>query len=141
MKLLIQACSGRKKATSKPITAIELYDGVAFQVIKKFLRENQGRAPGLQILILSSEYGLISAAAEIPNYDRRMTGARAESLKTQNLTFWENFAGVQIFESMFINVGRDYLPALSLISFPAGVQFASGGIGFRNGQLKSWLHA
>ena len=139
-RLLIQACSGRKAATTKPLPAFELYDGAAFRVIKKFLRENPSRQNSLKILILSAEYGLICAADKIAAYERRMDVNRASELQKQISRCWETEVAGASFESVFVNVGRDYLPALRLIDFPAASIFASGGIGIRNRQLKLWLN-
>lgn len=139
-RLLIQACSGRKAATIEPLPAIELYDGVAFRVIKKFLRENPNAGDDLEILILSAEYGLISSESRILTYDRRMDCERAKSLKTQIKTVYNKKLSESRFERVFVNVGSAYLPALREISIPVGATFASGGIGFRNSQLKSWLN-
>lgn len=138
-KLLIQACSGRKIRTPEKLPAIQLYDGVAFRVIKKAMRENSGLTSNLKILILSAEYGLISSETKISYYDRRMNKEQSERLKTQvaeylKMTFLDN-----PFEKVFINVGSQYFPTLSAFDFPNSTQFASGGIGYRNQQLKRWL--
>lgn len=143
-RLLIQACSGRKlTAVGGSLPAGELYDGVAFRVIKKFLRENSVCQQTPAILILSAEYGLISSEEVIAFYDRRMTPERAAVLRNSVLTQWNEFHSKgHKFDSVFVNCGRDYLPTLEAIDLTifARVEFAAGGIGVRNGQLKRWLN-
>ena len=44
-RMLILSCSSRKKPTNRQMPAIERYDGPAFRVLRKFLREqNRARA-------------------------------------------------------------------------------------------------
>lgn len=138
MNLVIQACSGRKHNLQN-LPAFEIYDGVAYRVIKKTFRENPILQQKVKILILSAKYGLITSETIISVYEQRIDKKRAESLKMQIKTTWDEFSFGKNFENIFVNVGRDYLPALSLIQFPKSTIFAKGGIGFRNQQLKNYL--
>jgi hypothetical protein len=70
-RLLIIACSERKNSAVGLLPAIDRYDGPAFRVLRKYLREHAERAPS--ILILSAKYGLIPAGQEIPMYERRLS--------------------------------------------------------------------
>jgi hypothetical protein len=78
-RLLILACSQRKNPASGILPAIDRYDGPAFRVLRKFLREVPGKVPA--VLILSAKYGLIDSAMGIPDYDCRMSGALAKRLR------------------------------------------------------------
>lgn len=51
-RLLILSCSQRKRSTSNLLPAIERYDGPAFQVLRKFLREFPLEAESLDVYIL-----------------------------------------------------------------------------------------
>src|SRR5947209_3928068 len=56
--LLLLACSKRKLHTAGLLPAFQRYDGGAFRIVKRALRE--GHEPlNLAILILSAKYGLI----------------------------------------------------------------------------------
>src|ERR1700693_6189826 len=91
-RLLIVACSKRKKPTNKQMPAIERYDGPAFRVLRKFLREQQGPVP--RVLILSGKYGLIDAVTPIRDYDFRMTPATADALRPAVLKrLWQGISG------------------------------------------------
>ena len=77
--MLILSCSQRKRLDEGLLPAVERYDGPAFQVLRRFLRENSSEAP--HVLILSAEHGLISYDRPIAAYDRKMTLARARELR------------------------------------------------------------
>lgn len=143
MRVLIQACSNTKIDTLEPVPAINRYDGSAWRVIRKYLRENGEDSGDLLILALSAEFGLIESSFAIPDYNRRMTPERARELQIVVSRQWSELTtatGVRP-RGVMINVGRDYLPALEQIDFSniGNVKFAAGGIGERNGQIKSWL--
>lgn len=78
-RLLILACSQRKRPEASPLPAIERYDGPAFRVLRRYCRLIQDS--GLIVYVVSAEFGLISAEKTIPTYDRRMTSERAEDLR------------------------------------------------------------
>ncbi len=56
-RLLILSCSRRKRLDKDLLPAVERYDGPAFRVLRRFLREMPFEAP--DVPILSAEYGLI----------------------------------------------------------------------------------
>jgi hypothetical protein len=141
MHLLILACSATKRPNAGLLPAIERYNGPTWRTLRAALR--QPRDTPLSILVLSAEFGLITADTEIANYDRRMTPARASELRPQVAgSVREHLAG-RSFEATFINLGRDYLPALDIEPALAArlgtVTEACGGIGMRMSQLKHWL--
>src|SRR5919198_1230098 len=85
-RLLLISCSKRKRAGYKLMPAIDRYDGPAFYVLRRYLREIDDRE--LRVYILSAEFGLINARKRIPDYDRLMTHSRAHELRertTQSL--------------------------------------------------------
>ena len=57
--MLILACSRRKRPDDGLLPAIERYDGPAFRVLRRYLRERPAGAP--DVFILSAEHGLIGA--------------------------------------------------------------------------------
>src|SRR5919199_6232989 len=74
-RLLILACSRCKRPDRGLLLAVERYDGPAFRVLRRFLREGQSEAPDVRVL--SAEHGLISHDLPIANYDKIMTSSRA----------------------------------------------------------------
>ena len=82
-RLLILACSRRNLLDDGPLPAVERYDGPAFRILRRFLRERPSEAP--DVLILSAEHGLIAQDTPILAYDREMTAARARELRPQTL--------------------------------------------------------
>ena len=72
--MLIAACSRRKRPEEGLLPAIERYDGPAFRVSRRFMRESPSEPP--EVLILAAEYGPIPHDLPVAVYDREMTPAR-----------------------------------------------------------------
>jgi hypothetical protein len=53
-RLLIAACSQRKRADEGLLPAIERYDGPVYRVLRRFLRQHPSKPPGIYITILST---------------------------------------------------------------------------------------
>ena len=66
-RLLILACSQRKRLDPQPLPVLERYDGPAFRVLRKFLRDSPCEAQRIDISVLSAEFGLLSAQQMILN--------------------------------------------------------------------------
>jgi hypothetical protein len=79
LPMVIAGCSRRKLAASRPVPALDLYQGWCIPA----LRARAARQPALRdrIWILSAEHGLIRAGTPLLPYDRRMTPARALALR------------------------------------------------------------
>lgn len=136
--LLIIGCSASKRATKNKLPALELYDGVNFRVLRKFLNE-RGWPPGLCIKILSAKYGLIDATDLIDTYDQRLDGLTA---RQRNKEVLKALKKTGKFASVFVNLGKDYLPAIDGIDRVFGankIVYATGGIGIKMAQMKQWL--
>jgi hypothetical protein len=139
MNLLILACSQTKRPDPGLLPALERYDGPLYRVLRRWMRANPDDER-LALRILSAEYGLIGPRAEISDYNRRMTPARAALLRPDVTTHLGLLArylpGIR---AVFVNVGTDYRTALPDPLPFAAVQWASGGIGQRQQQMKHWL--
>lgn len=140
-RLLIMACSARKFPTPGSVPAIQRYDGVAFRVVKKLLRE--GRFPDdVDVLILSARFGLIESDHPIPDYDVRMTSERAREQSEENRNVLGRLLASDSFSEVFISAGRDYSPALEPFEAWRGaatVTTNKGKIGVQLKSLKGWL--
>lgn len=140
--LLIVACSQRKCPDSGLLPAIERYDGVNFRVLRKAKRE--GNWPkNLDVLILSAKYGMIGSSTLIENYDQKMTLARALELQPQIANALDTLLNSKDYREIFVNLGETYLVALALSQqipqLANKVRYASGGIGKKMSQMKTWL--
>lgn len=80
-RLLILGCSKAKTTDEGLIPALNRYDGTAFRVLRRYLRQDPDDPP--LVYILSAEFGLIPADQPIPYYDRRMSSIRAIELQPQ----------------------------------------------------------
>lgn len=140
--LLLLACSARKSAQSGPVRAIDLYDGVNYQVLRKAQR--QGYYPAaLQLVVISAKYGLLDPQTFIEPYDQRMTQERALALQQEVGAALDAMLTGQHFLEVFINLGQHYLLAVAtsreLPRLGERAHYAAGGIGKRMAQMKGWL--
>jgi hypothetical protein len=137
-RLLLLSCSQRKVHTSGKIAALQRYDGPAFQVVRRYLRETTDH--GLVIRILSAEYGLITAADAIENYDRKMDVERVAQLTDTCLATLRTLIREQGFAEVFVCMSRLYIRALEGIdAFCDSVKYAAPGQGTKLASLKRWL--
>jgi hypothetical protein len=141
-RILILACSRRKDQTVEDLPAIKRYDGPAFRVLRKFLRERQGPVP--KVLILSGKYGLIDARKRIRDYDFRMTSATAKQLRPTVLKRIRKVCREGAIQSVGLCLGREYRQAVQGLEaqLPEGtvVEFIEGGLGRRLTGLREWLY-
>ena len=137
MRLLILACSQRKRPASAP--ALELYDGPAYRVVRKALRNG---VHDVEVWILSAEHGLIPADQVVAPYDRRLTRDRAVELA---IPVSRVLAGLwqREWDDVYIEAGKLYQDLLSVAMTWSGsrpVRWSTGAIGKRMQALKKWLH-
>ena len=140
-RLLILSCSQRKAAVPGCVPAIDRYDGPAFRVLRKYLREDASFAP--TVLIVSAKYGLIESSCRIPEYDCRMTATRAKELRPCILAAARRALPARKWQEVAVCVGKHYRSALdgvlSLLPDGSRVVFISGGQGLRLTRLREWL--
>jgi hypothetical protein len=138
-RLLIIACSQRKKPDPGLLSAIERYDGPAFRVLRKYLAERHADVPS--VVILSAKFGLIDASTGIQDYDHRMSAARARELGERVLEAGRPLLAGR--REVAVCVGKEYRPALDALlgAVPSGTAlgFIQGGRGLRLTRLRSWL--
>jgi hypothetical protein len=150
MRLLILSCSAAKRLDAHALPAIERYDGPAYRLIRKYLRECSAQRQCLDILIVSAEFGLLMGDAAIPFYDRRMDLQRANEvrplLQQQAASL---LADRPVYATTCTNLGELYARAVVWddITSRCGItRFGTvthihGAIGQRLHQLKRWLEA
>jgi hypothetical protein len=142
--LLLLACSKRKLHTAGLLPAFQRYDGGAFRVVKRAMRE--GYAPRtLAILILSAKYGLIPEKYRIEDYDQCMNIERACELREEVGHRLDDELGQQCPQSVFVSLGQLYHHAISTaiafrrLEHDGIVQHATGRPGERQAQVRGWL--
>lgn len=141
-RMLILACSQRKRLDEGLLPAVERYDGPAFRVLRRFLRESPSEAP--DILILSAEHGLMPHDLPIAAYDRKMTPARARELCPLVLAKLDRMIASRSSPETLVFAGQQYLAALyaedtSPLS-NATVKVCAGALGRKLAELHDWLH-
>jgi hypothetical protein len=138
--LLIIACSDKKRGQAGMHPALELYNGGMYEVLRKFVNEN-GWPPGLVIKIISAKYGLLDASDLIEVYDKRLDKASAAKMQPRVIAALKKLGR---FKQVFVNLGKDYLPAIQGVEEVFGsqrVQYAKGAIGLKKKAMKEWLHS
>ena len=108
--LLIMSCSQCKRTEPSLLPAIERYNGPAFRVLRRFLKEQPSKP--LDIRFVSAEFGLISADHPIPNYDQRMTPLRAQELHPHLVAELRHILSSWPYQELCICMGKDYYRAL-----------------------------
>ena len=140
-RLLLLACSQRKKPAAGLLPALDRYDGPAFQVLRKFTRESPGQIP--DILILSAKFGLIESTKLIPDYDLKMTLKLAKKLRPSVIATLDSALKKNSWKELGICLGKDYLAAVNglqgILPESATVRFLQGGLGKRLSALHQWL--
>lgn len=133
--LLILPCSKQKKHLDN-VSAIDMYDGPFFKIIRKYDSRN------VDILIISSKYGLIESNELVSYYDEKMTLKRSIELSEQIRLKLKKVLADNNYKEIFINLGKIYMLALeesrSMLE-GKNARWSSGKIGERNRQLKHWL--
>lgn len=141
-RLLVLACSQRKRAGVELLPAIERYDGPTFRVLRAFLRDNPNPREHPNVFILSAAYGLIPAAQPISHYDQLMTAQRADELRIQVLKIFSTLPQADYTEICFA-LGKTYKRALvgwtKFASPFASVTIVEGAQGVKLARLRCWL--
>ena len=141
VRLLILACSQRKTPAKGHLRAIDRYDGPAFRVLRKYLRETADGA--LSVLILSAKYGLIESERAIPCYDQRLSDASAAKLRPQVREAARRVLGSRQWQAVGLCAGKEYRSVLGGLDelLPAGIRLdlLAGGLGKRLASLRDWL--
>jgi hypothetical protein len=141
-KLLLLACSQRKRVDVEVMRAIDRYDGPSFRLLRRFLR--QTLISSVDIEILSAKYGLISTDYPLPYYDCRMTQKQSNILNSQVIADLKDSLHSKAYTNFLIWLGRDYLETISgyeaIIPRGLTVQIATGGIGRKLSILHDWLY-
>jgi hypothetical protein len=140
-RLLILSCSQRKSSASGRVPAIDRYDGPAFRVLQKHLREASAQPPS--VLILSARFGLIEGDRPIPWYNHRLSASAAKKLRPAVLRTVRRVLGSRRWRAVGVCAGQEYRVALDGLAelLPPGlrVDLLAGGLGKRLAALRAWL--
>lgn len=143
-RLLLVSCSAQKNTVTGSVPAWHLYDGVAYRVMKRALRAAEW-PEDLDVVILSSKYGLIEPDAPIDAYDEIMTPERAERMQHVVHGKLVRLIESRAYRELLVFAGQDYLRALRLspVWLPRrlSVEVAPGGIGKKLHRLRLWITA
>lgn len=142
-RLLVLACSQRKRKDEELLPAIERYNGPAYQITRKYLKTVSSSPP--TIFILSAQYGLIAADMPIPYYNRKMTFNRAQELKASTEAQLRKITEHHSFGGMMFCLGKLYQATLNkaLVDLQSRtrseIAIAEGSIGRQGSMLYDWL--
>lgn len=127
-RLLILSCSQRKKC--ERAMAIDLYDGPAFRVVRKYLKTRDG----VDVKILSAKYGLIGQNEVIDTYDQKMTPENTAKYRKR----YSREAKIlrNAYKDVFIFGGKTYLSVMKAPNF----KYSEGNQGEKLKLLKAWLN-
>lgn len=142
MRAIVISCSNVKKKFPSPKPALYVYDGPYYKTIRKLIRENSFPAD-VKILIVSAKYGLLELESKIETYDFRIDKHRAVEICPSVINKLEDFIRKNYCSELVINLGTDYLPAISgienLVPEWCKVRYFNGTIIQRRQKLKEYL--
>jgi hypothetical protein len=142
-RLLILACSERKREGDELLPAIDRYNGPAWQLVRNFLQTQPLFSADLDLYVLSAAFGLIPATQSIPLYDQLMSPARALELRPQVRATFQALVA-HPYGKICLGLSQRYLGALSgwqdLIPCQTQVFLTDGTAGVKLAQLRAWLH-
>jgi hypothetical protein len=142
-RLLVISCSQRKASSKELLPAIDRYDGPAFRVLRKHLRDRPAEMP--TVFILSAKYGLVAAETGIPQYDCRLSARTAERLRPAVLSVARQVLQSKRWEAVGLCLGKTYSTALDgLLQYvPEGtrIDVLNGGLFRRLTRLREWLRS
>ena len=132
------SCSQRKLGDKGLIPALDRYDGPAFRVLRKYLREITD--PALSVYVLSAKFGVIAASRRIPNYDHKMNAHRAKSLRRRSVQRIKSILRNRKYSEGFFIGSRNYLRTIEpLNQFEPSFGEAKGKPGQKLKFLWTWL--
>jgi len=137
--LLIISCSERKNKSRELLPAIERYTGAWYGVINKLKRENKFPS-NLDVVIISAKYGFLRSDDMTEYYDLKMNKRRAIELNNNIIKEFKKLFEHEHYESIFINLGKDYLPAIEgLQNLIPNLLFAKGRLGVKKREMRKWI--
>ncbi|MBK7072932.1 MAG: hypothetical protein IPH44_11575 [Myxococcales bacterium] len=141
-RLLLLPCSARKRRLTRA-PALDLYDGPAFQSLRKLVASG-GMPPGVLVRIVSAKYGLLGMEDLIGYYDRRIDPVRDVRLIATTRRRLSACVARSRPSEVLCLLGRDYRACLPSSWEAAGapiVRVVQGPPGSRVRQMLDWLEA
>ena len=143
--LVVMPCSATKRPDDGLLPALERYDGPMWRTLRAALPA----AAAVDVWFLSARFGFHPATLPIPDYEQRMTKARAaELLAIPTSNRWAFAAAVEAASAVLFVGGRLYRDTMRRASTdaPCGrfrfVYETTGlGIGYQRAELRAWLEA
>lgn len=140
-RLLVLPCSARKRPTRTAVPALELYDGPAYQSLRKLVARG-GLPADVMIVIVSARYGVISPSDLVRPYDRRLDPSRDARLIASARRRLTKVAARLCPRRVLSLLGRDYRACLPSTWMTApNVEHVNGPHGRRVRQMLDWLES
>ncbi len=115
-RLLVIACTKRKKTDVGELPALYRYDGPSFRVLRKYIDRNPEDAGQLDIFVLSAHYRLIDASTKISYYDTLMDNERANSMRDEVTASLTKQITYKSYNSICIALSKKYSQAVGDLS-------------------------
>jgi hypothetical protein len=145
--LVILAESQRRNQSQGKTPALDLYAGVYFRVLKKYMRE--GYLKHVDVLILTKQHGLVLPDKALPYAEPSpgpagkldMSPELVEVLRKRNLGFLRKLLRGIRYDEIYVNVGEQYGKLLMGLG-GLGVRITmakGGGLGPKAKDMKEWI--
>ena len=131
-------CAERKRDSKDLHSALDMYDGPAYRVVRKFLHEYQWPEQ-VSIAVLSAKYALFGIFRGIEHYDRRMDVSMAAAMAAECCSVLTTWA--ESHQSIHLSLGKDYMPAVEPALGSVGIanEVFNGGIGRKLSPIKAFM--
>lgn len=137
--MIIMSCSDRKNRYRDAHSAIDVYDGQFYSILKNFFVEYPDLEVNTEVLIVSAKYGLIRSTNLISYYDLKMDSEIAESQKDSNTKKLLKYIEKYKPEKILVVMGETYLESIDWKQVTVPVTYVKGKIGVMMHKLKGRL--
>ncbi len=141
-RMLVLACTRRKRIDAGLLPAIERYDGPPFRVLRRYFREQPEH--DVDTFVLSAKWGLIPADQPIPVYEQSMSRDRAQALQPMVTRALLDYLKSRPVKELYLQLGAAYRAAIQGYEAETPQSMVVQSVGRTRGEtltrLRTWLY-
>ncbi len=138
--MLLISCSDRKiLGDTASQSAMNVYDGVFYRLIKNAFKINARVKEQVDIYILSAKYNLIPGDFNIEPYDQKMDRHISLAKRELNTILLKQALVKEMPKELIVAMGKTYRDSIDWNEVKIPTTFIIGEIGIMQSKLKKWL--